>query len=115
MKGGYVLTGRHNTGDSTMRELNGSFEWGAIFTLQLSAANLNVSYTRVLVGGGGSPIDLFEGAFCGIGSPFALCTSLRYEVGDGQRTDGTLQSTRTSFFGFSAGVVIPDKLSEWGL
>lgn len=114
MKGGYVLRGRHDTGDSTERDIDRSLEWGAIGTLQLASANVSVSYTRVLAGGG-SPIDLLEGAFCGIGYPFALCTNVRYELGDGQLADGSLRFVRVSLVGISVGVVIPDKLSDWGL
>jgi len=108
-KGGYVLAGRHNTGDSAMRELDGSFEIGAIGAVHLGSLDLRVNYTRVLVDNGATPVDMFEGAACGIGWVIALCTNVRYEVGDALLQDGSLRPARVSFVGLTAGVLILDR------
>lgn len=109
MKGGYVLFGRHNTGDSVTRDLDASLEWGAIGAVHLGPLDLRANYTRVLVDQGATPIDLVEGAVCGLARILALCTNVRYELGEGRLSDGTLRSTRVSFVGLTAGLFILDR------
>ena len=43
MKGGYVIVGRHNTGDAGSRDLDGSLELGAIGALHVGAVDLRAS------------------------------------------------------------------------
>jgi hypothetical protein len=110
LKGGYVLLGRHNTGDGATRNLGASFEWGAIGNLHLRPFDLRTSYTRFYPRYGGSPIDLLEGAFCGIADPLVLCTDFRYERGDVRVPDGTLRDARLSYVGFTIGFVAFESL-----
>ena len=105
LKGGYLLLGRHNTGDGATRNLGGALEWGGIGYLHLGPVDLRASYARVYVRHGGSPVDLVEGAFCGTPAPFALCTSLRYERGDVGLPDGTLRDVSVSYVGITIGLV----------
>lgn len=112
LKGGLILVGRHNTGDSGMRALDQSFEWGAIGSVHLGPMDINVSYTHLQGRGGGKPIELFEGALCGLARPFAVCTQLRYGVGDELFPDLSARFTRLTFAGMTVGILIPDKLSD---
>lgn len=108
MKGGYVLLGRHNTGDAASQELDGSFEWGAIGALHIGAFDVRASHTRVLVRGGGAPFDLVEAAFCGHASPvpIVLCTDVRYELGDVRLLDQSLRAAVVSYVGLTVGIVL---------
>lgn len=103
MKGGYVLLGRHNTGDGATRDLGASFEWGAMGNLHLGAFDLRTSYTRFNPRYGGSAVDELEGAFCGIAKTFVLCTDYRYERGDVRKPDGMLRDARISYLGMTIG------------
>jgi len=106
VKGGYVLVGRHNTGDAGTRDLDGSFEWGGIGALHIGSIDLRASYTSVQVNDGGSPVDLFEAAICGHAKPLVLCTDIRYELGDVRLLDGRFSDTVASYVGLTAGIVL---------
>lgn len=109
MKGGYVLLGRHNTGDGATRNLGASFEWGAIATLHLGPVDLRGAYTRVYPRYGGTPVDLLEGAFCGNARPIVVCTDFRYERGDVRVPEGALRDARVSYLGLTLGLVVLEK------
>lgn len=109
MKGGYVLLGRHNTGDGAVRDLGGAFEWGGIGNVHLGPVDLRASYARIYVRHGGSPVDLLEGAFCGNAKPIVVCTNFRYELGDVGLPDGTLRGATVSYVGMTLGVVAFEK------
>jgi hypothetical protein len=106
MKGGYVIVGRHNTGDAGSRDLDGSFEVGAIGALHIGPVDLRASYTSVRVRDGGSPVDLLEAAFCGHIPPAVLCTDVRYELGDVRLPGGSLSDTVASYVGLTGGIVL---------
>ena len=106
MKGGYVLLGRHNTGDGAVRDLGGSFEWGGIGVLHLAPFDLRTSYARVYPRHGGTAVDLLEGAFCGNARALVVCTDFRYERGDVRIPDGTLRDAWVSYVGMTLGVVV---------
>ncbi len=108
-KGGYVLLGRHNTGDSGVRDLGGAVEWGGIGTLHLGPVDLGASYTRIYPRHGGTPVDLVETAFCGNAKPILVCTNVRYERGDVRVPDGSLQDARVSYVGLTIGLVVLEK------
>ncbi len=110
LKGGYVLLGRHNVGDGATRNLGASFEWGGVANLHLGPFDLRSSYTRVYPRYGGTPVDMLEGAFCGIAHTFTLCTDYRYEVGDVRVPDGTLRDARVTYLGFTVGFVAFESL-----
>jgi hypothetical protein len=111
-KTGYVLDGRHNTGDAVMRELNSSFEVGGIGALHVGPMDIRLTYTRVLVRNGETPIDMLEGAFCGIARKFSVCSAVRYEVGEGILPDLTYRETRASFVGLTFGTYILDRYKK---
>ena len=105
-KGGYILWGRHNTGDSAMRELDASLEAGGQAALHLGPADLHAGYTHAFIRGGGRPIDMFDGNFCSIVKRLAICTSVRYEFGDEVVPSGELRFARVSFVGLTVGTLI---------
>lgn len=109
MKGGYVLLGRHNTGDGAVRDLGGAFEWGAIGNVHVGPVDLRSSYARIYARHGGSPVDLLEGAFCGNAQPIVLCTNFRYELGDVGMPDGSLRGATVSYVGMTLGFVAYEK------
>lgn len=111
LKGGYVMLGRHNTGDGATRNLGASFEWGAVANMHLGPFDLRTTYTRFNPRYGGTPVDELEGAFCGIAGTFVLCTDYRYERGDVRVPDGSLQDARISYVGLSVGFVAFESLS----
>lgn len=105
-KGGYVLLGRHNTGDAGTRDTGGSFEVGGIAATHIGALDLRASYTRIFVRHGGSPVDLLEGNFCGHASPLVVCTDVRYELGDARLPDDSLRPTHITYVGITLGLSI---------
>jgi hypothetical protein len=109
LKGGYVLLGRHNTGDSGVRDLAGSPEWGAIGSLHLGPIDLRASFTRIHPRHGGSPVDVLEGAFCGNPLPLTVCTDVRYEAGDVRVPDGALRGSSVAYLGMTVGYLFEKK------
>ncbi len=109
LKGGYVLLGRHNTGDAAVRDLAGSPEWGAIGSLHLGPIDLRATFTRIYPRHGGTTVNVFEGAFCGNPLPLTLCTDVRYERGDVRLPDGTLTDARVSYVGMTLGYLFDKK------
>jgi len=109
LKGGYVLLGRHNTGDSGVRDLAGSPEWGAIGSLHLGPIDLRVTFTQIYPRHGGTPVNVFDGAFCGNPLPLTLCTDVRYETGDVRLPDGALRDARVSYVGMTLGYLLEKK------
>ena len=110
LKGGYVLLGRHNTGDGATRNLGASFEWGAVANLHLGPFDLRTTYSRIYARYGGTPVQELEGAFCGIARTFTLCTDYRHERGDVRVPDGALKDARISYLGFTVGFVAFESL-----
>lgn len=107
-KGGYVLVGRHNTGNVAWRTTSGSFEAGAIASVHLGPVALRGSYTRILAEGG--PIDQIDMSLCGVTARLFVCQSVRYEVGDVRvRPSGELLPSRVSVLGLSVGLVSPKR------
>lgn len=106
MKGGYVLLGRHNTGDGAVRDLGGALEWGGIGNVHMGPVDLRASYARIYPRHGGSPVDLLEGVFCGNAEGIVLCTDVRYEQGDVRVPGAGLRDAKVSYVGMTVGFVV---------
>ncbi|MDB4947080.1 MAG: hypothetical protein JWP97_6614 [Labilithrix sp.] len=111
-KGGYILLGRHNTGDAAVRDTDGSLEWGALADGHLGPVDLHATWTRIRPRHGGSPVNQIEGAFCGNAGRVTLCTDLRYEVGDVRLLDGSFRDATVTTVGLTFGYVLFDKKPE---
>lgn len=105
-KSGYVLFGRHNTGDSGTRDLGGAPEIGGIGSIHYGPIDLRSGYSRIYPRHGGTPVQLFQGALCGNPRRLVFCTDVRYEQGDARLPDGTLRDAHVSYLGMTIGIVL---------
>jgi hypothetical protein len=108
-KSGYVLWGRHNTGDAAVRRLDGAPELGGIAYLHANAFDVRASYSHVIARHEGAPINLFEAALCGFASAIVICSNTRYEFGDVNLPRRGSQASQVAYLGLSIGVVAPKK------
>lgn len=103
MKGGYILIGRHHTGDAARRDTSGALELGGIASLHLGWLGIRASYTRIFPRHGGSELDQLDASLCGVTSRFFLCQTIRYEVGGVRTLDGVLRDSQVSMLGLTIG------------
>jgi len=103
MKGGWILFGRHHTGDAGRREIAGSPELGYIASVHTSWIALRASYTHIFAGGGAADIDQVDAAFCALTSHFFICENLRYEQGEVRTLDGLFKRSEVSILSLTIG------------
>jgi alpha-1,2-mannosyltransferase len=108
LKGGYVLVGRHNTGDTGSRRLDGAPEIGAIANVHFSHFDLRAKYSYVFPRRAGDDVQWFEAALCSTPGSLVLCTASRYERGD-VRVRGELRASEVAVLALTIGVRLPDR------
>jgi hypothetical protein len=106
LKGGYVLVGRHNSGDTGSRRLDGAPEMGAIATLHLPHVDLRAKYSYIFPHRAGDDVQWFEAALCGTTRSLVLCTTSRYERGD-VFVRGELRASEVAVLGLTIGAITP--------
>jgi hypothetical protein len=102
-KGGYILIGRHHTGDAARRDTSGAPEFGGIASIHLGWLGIRASYTKIFPRHGGSDVDQFDASLCGLTSRFFICQTIRYEVGEVRTLDGVLRDSQVSILGLTIG------------
>ena len=102
-KGGFILWGRHNTGDGDHLNLDQRFESGGVATVHLWPVDLRASYSHVFVKGENRDVDVLEGQFCGRPQVIQICTDLRYEYADTRRPEG-IEGVRIGYVGITIGI-----------
>ena len=106
-KGGAVLTGRYNDPEREGRRVLGAaFEWGAYGSFHVTPARIDVSFTRVEARqtAPGGPVDVIDGAACGIVSFVAVCLDARYQRGDVRLPGGGSDEVQTMYAGLTIGL-----------
>jgi hypothetical protein len=106
LKGGYILVGRHNTGDTGSRRLDGAPEMGAIGILHLPHVDLRAKYSCIVPRRAGDDVQWFEAALCATTRSLVLCTTSRYERGD-VRVRGELRASEVAVLGLTASAITP--------
>ena len=109
LKTGYVLTGFHRA-DNAVRPLGASFEWGGFAAMHLTPIHLTAGLTRYLSGAPASSLDVFEGVLCSGGRYLAVCTDVRFALGDvNERSTGEPHGARAMSVGLTIGTPEPRK------
>ncbi|MEO6420952.1 MAG: hypothetical protein ABIP39_16185, partial [Polyangiaceae bacterium] len=83
-RGGPILAGRYNTGDSGVRTLGASFEWGGYAAAHSRFGRVDVSMMRVQAESApGTPVDIVRGSICAyVAATVALCADGNVFRGD---------------------------------
>ena len=83
-RGGPILAGRYNTGDSASRTLGASFEWGGHAAAHSRFGRVDVSMMRIEAESApGTPVDVVRGSVCGyLANTVALCADGSFFRGD---------------------------------
>lgn len=74
-RSGPILTGRFNPGDSGIRSLSGSFEYGGFASAQFDFLRLDATALRIDARktGDHTPVDVGRASLCGIGGKVGIC------------------------------------------
>jgi hypothetical protein len=83
-RGGPILAGRYNIGDSASRTLGASFEWGGYAAAHSRFGRVDVSMMRVQARSApGTPVDIVRGSICGyVATTVAICADGNFFRGD---------------------------------
>lgn len=83
-RGGPILAGRYNTGDSASRTLGASFEWGGYAAAHSRFGRVDVTMMRIEAQSApGTPVDVARGSVCGyVANTVALCADGSFFRGD---------------------------------
>ncbi len=83
-RGGPILAGRYDTGDSGVRTLGASFEWGGYAAAHSRFGRVDFSMMRVLAQSAPStPVDIVRGSLCGyVVTTVAICADGNFFRGD---------------------------------
>jgi hypothetical protein len=83
-RGGPILAGRYNTGDSGVRTLGASFEWGGYAAAHSRFGRVDLSMMRVEAESApGTAVDIVRGSLCAyVASTIAICADGSFFRGD---------------------------------
>lgn len=83
-RGGPILTGRFNPGDTGKRSISGSLEYGAFVSAQVDFLRFDATAMRIDARktGNGSPVDIGRANLCAVAGKVGVCADFMVLRGD---------------------------------
>lgn len=105
-RGGPILTGRFNPGDSGVRNISGSIEYGAFASAQVEFLKFEATAMRIDARktGNFTPVDLGRGSVCAIAGKVGICGDFTIFRGDARFPIYGHQEALATYAGVTVGV-----------